>query len=110
MGGVAGCRGCTDLVARRWRDPFYFNFTDQSIDVAEVTTDPEFRVVATGPLFPAAVRQFTNFDVTSDGQRFLYVSPSTVVTASAQTDSGGPVLHVILDWFEELKERVPTGR
>lgn len=49
----------------------------------------------------------SNFDVTADGQRLL-------VTTNVDVDSDGrsatPRIRVILDWFEELKARVPTGR
>ena len=53
-------------------------------------------------------RRFSNFDVTQDGQRFL-------VTAFVGTDVSDPAtatprINVILNWFEELKQRVPTGR
>jgi Tol biopolymer transport system component len=39
-----------------------------------------------------------NFDVTKDGQRFLMV----------KNDSAGARLNVVLNWFEELKQRVPS--
>src|SRR5262249_48683029 len=39
-----------------------------------------------------------NFDVANDGQRFLMV----------KTDSAGGRLNVVLNWFEELKQRVPS--
>jgi Tol biopolymer transport system component len=39
-----------------------------------------------------------NFDVARDGQRFLMV----------KTDSAGGRLNVVLNWFEELKQRVPS--
>ena len=49
-------------------------------------------------------------DVSADGQRFLGVMP----TGSAATDTAEePVtlrINVILNWFEELQQRVPTGR
>ncbi len=43
-----------------------------------------------------------NYDVTPDGQRFL------MVQASEQHDSAATQIHVVLNWFEELKQRVPT--
>jgi len=39
-----------------------------------------------------------NFDVTNDGQRFLMV----------KNDSASGRLNVVLNWFEELKQRVPS--
>jgi hypothetical protein len=42
------------------------------------------------------------FGVTDGGQRFLFGVPTGESLASD--------IHVVLNWFEELKERVPTGR
>ena len=39
-----------------------------------------------------------------DGQRFLMLKPVESQT-SAPTQ-----IHVVLNWFEELKRQVPTGR
>jgi hypothetical protein len=74
--------------------------------------------VATRPTFtfgnPVPVlRPFTagrpgserNYDITRDGKRFLGV------VAAGQTGSGAPAapqIQVVLNWFEELKARVPT--
>ncbi len=51
---------------------------------------------------PTTIR---NYDVSSDGKRFIGV------VASAVTDSGelrAPQIQVVLNWLEELKQRVPT--
>jgi hypothetical protein len=45
-----------------------------------------------------------NNDITLDGKRFL-------VVAAGQTASGAPAapqIQVVINWFEELKARVPT--
>jgi Tol biopolymer transport system component len=44
-----------------------------------------------------------NYDVTSDGQRFLMLKPSEAGEAAPTQ------INVVLNWFEELKRRVPTG-
>jgi eukaryotic-like serine/threonine-protein kinase len=44
-----------------------------------------------------------NYDVTPDGQRFLMVKDS-------RQDVGSNRIVVVLNWFEELKRRVPAGR
>ena len=51
---------------------------------------------AFGPAGPRA-----NYDVTADGQRFLMIS-------AGETDSDRMQINVVLNWFEELKERVPV--
>jgi Tol biopolymer transport system component len=52
------------------------------------------RTPATGP----------NYDISPDGQRFLMLKPSEQ-EAAAPTQ-----INVVLNWFEELKRRVPTGQ
>jgi hypothetical protein len=50
-------------------------------------------------------RQFgpvTNYDVSPDGQRFLMVKPAE--------QSGPTQINVVLNWFEELKQKVPAGK
>jgi eukaryotic-like serine/threonine-protein kinase len=44
-----------------------------------------------------------NYDVSPDGQRFLMVKDSEQATLSTQ-------INVVLNWFEELKQKVPNGR
>ena len=56
-----------------------------------------------------AERRFANFDVTADGQRFVLTVPAGNVE-TGDTDAPGARLHVVLNWFEELKQRAPTGR
>jgi hypothetical protein len=49
----------------------------------------------------------TNWDINPDGKRFLMIkSPAA---AGSESASAGPrKINIILNWFEELKERVPT--
>jgi hypothetical protein len=44
---------------------------------------------------------FPNYDVSPDGQRFLMVKPA------GQEQSAPTQINVVLNWFEELKRRVP---
>jgi serine/threonine-protein kinase len=71
----------------------------------EVTTDPNLRVGAPSKLFevPYFLQDFTvNYDVAPDGQSFLMVKPRAHTGATRE-------LHIVLNWFEELKAKVPTG-
>ena len=52
--------------------------------------------------------QQRNFDVTADGQRLVVVLPS--LTSSASAGRGSLQLNVVLNWFDELAQRVPIGR
>jgi hypothetical protein len=43
------------------------------------------------------------YDVSPDGQRFLFVEP-------AEGGASRSEVNVVLNWFEELKAKVPTRR
>jgi Tol biopolymer transport system component/predicted Ser/Thr protein kinase len=47
---------------------------------------------------------FPNYDVAPDGRRFLMLKPTE------QTQSAPTQINVVLNWFEELKRRVPAGK
>ena len=44
---------------------------------------------------------FPFYDVSPDGNRFLMLEP-------VLSQSGATQIHMVLNWFEELRERVPT--
>ena len=45
-----------------------------------------------------------NYDVSPDGQRFLMLKPTE------QAQAAPTQINVVLNWFEELKRRVPPGK
>jgi Tol biopolymer transport system component len=72
----------------------------------EVTTQGAFsagkpRVLFEGAYVPTP-RSLPNYDVSPDGQRFLMLK----ATEQAQAPTR---INVVLNWFEELKRRVPSG-
>jgi hypothetical protein len=72
----------------------------------EVTTELSFsagkpRVLFDGAYVPTP-RSFPNYDVSPDGKRFLMLEGSEQGQAPTQ-------INVLLNWFEELKRRVPSG-
>src|SRR5467141_1450529 len=74
----------------------------------DIATQPSFtagkpRVLFEGRYNPAPGTN-PNYDVSRDGQRFLMLKPSEQ-EASAPTQ-----INVVLNWFEELKRRVPAGK
>src|SRR6267143_1373101 len=74
----------------------------------ETTTRPSFtaskpRVLFEGRYEPSPATT-PNYDVSPDGQRFLMLKPNQQ-EASAPTQ-----INVVLNWFEELKRRVPTEK
>ncbi len=73
----------------------------------EIKTQPGFsagkpKVLFEGQYLPTPAT-FPNYDVTPDGQRFLMLKPS-------EQDQAATQINVVLNWFEELKRRVPTGK
>ena len=48
---------------------------------------------------------YRDYDISPDGERLLMMIPAD------RPDSGGPArpqINIVLNWFEELKERVPV--
>ena len=87
------------------RELFYR--TGHKMMAVDVTTQPLFsvgkpRMLFEGPYVPTP-RSFPDYDVSPDGQRFLMLRPSEQAQAPAQ-------INVVLNWFEELKQKVPTGK
>ncbi len=73
----------------------------------EVTTRPSFSAGKPRMLFEApyvwTAAHLPNYDVSQDGQRFLMLKESEQQQASSQ-------INIVLNWFEELKQKVPTGK
>jgi serine/threonine-protein kinase len=72
----------------------------------DIMTQPAFsrgkpRVLFEGAYVPTP-RALPNYDVSPDGQRFLMLKANE---AEATTQ-----INVVLNWFEELKRRVPSGK
>jgi len=74
----------------------------------EIATKPSFSAGKPRMLFEGdyllTPLQFPNYDVSPDGQRFLMLKPVDT-GESARTQ-----INVVLNWFEELKRRAPTGK
>jgi Tol biopolymer transport system component len=54
-------------------------------------------------LYQATAATSANYDVSPDGQRFLMLKPIEQEHAPTQ-------INVVLNWFEELKQKVPSGK
>ena len=95
----------------RWshegREIYYHSVTSPGILVAEVETEPFF---ASDPLelVGNVMTRQAPFDVTEDGQKFLVTLPAG--SGDTGTTALSTRINVVLNWFEELKQRVPTGR
>ncbi len=74
----------------------------------DIATQPNFAAGKARTLFQeqylsAFPNTFPNYDVSPDGQRFLMLKPGE------QAQAAPTQIKVVLNWFEELKRRVPTG-
>jgi serine/threonine-protein kinase len=91
---------------RNGRELFYRS--GNKMMAVDVTTQLGFSVGKPRTLFEGqyAVSQFPNtsvgYDVSPDGQRFLMVKQDAQAISATQ-------INVVLNWFEELKRRVPAG-
>jgi eukaryotic-like serine/threonine-protein kinase len=70
----------------------------------DITTSPSFAAGKPKLLFEMSNFLGGGLDVSPDGQRFL------MVKASEQAGSAPTQINVVLNWFEELKRRVPTAK
>jgi Tol biopolymer transport system component len=74
----------------------------------DIATQPAFnagkpRMLFEGPYLPTPLT-FPNYDVSADGQRFLMLKPVE------QAEAAPTQINVVLNWFEELKQKVPVGK
>ncbi|MDA2924703.1 hypothetical protein MYX65_08625, partial [Acidobacteria bacterium AH-259-L09] len=95
--------GTQPVWARNGKELFYRN-ADKMM-VVSIQTEPTFKAETPKLLFEGeysySVPSYTsNYDVTPDGQRFLMIKESQEVSQ----------LTIVLNWFEELKRLVPTGK
>ncbi len=98
------------------RELFYRS--GDSFIAVEVETDPAFKLGESAILFKGAyfsepdATKYTPWDIHPDGDRFLLLKPPLEIAAepaSQEPVAAGPrKINIVLNWFEELKERVPV--
>jgi len=78
-----------------------------------VKTEPSFNVVGTpqvlftGTYVRGTELEGSPWDIHPDGKKFLMMKPPA--SAGAASPAEGPrKINIVLNWFEELKQRVPT--
>ncbi len=93
--------------SRDGREIYYRSFNSPGILVAEVDLE-SFSASDPVELSDIVLRTLSNCDVTADGQKFLVTVPAGNDETGATAP--GTRINVILNWFEELKQKVPVGR
>ena len=88
MGVYSCCRQANKLIPARER-----------LRSLVVTTSPTFRAGRPRLLFEGNYADF--YDVFPDGLHFVAIKPNQEQPATR--------INVVLNWFEELKQRVPTN-
>jgi Tol biopolymer transport system component len=75
-----------------------------AVDVATSTSfsADKPRMLFDGPYLPTPAT-LPNYDVSPDGQRFLMIEPAE------KAQMAPTQINVVLNWFEELKQKVPVG-
>ena len=97
--------GTAPVWSRSGRELFYQN--DAQLWAVGIATEPTLTWQDPVALFeipwPTEAGNFVNYDVTPDGQRFVFVQ-----RLAGGSNERFRQVNVVLDWFEELKARVPV--
>jgi serine/threonine protein kinase len=100
------------------RDPIWshdgrelFYRSGNSVIAVDVQTDPTFKagkpaLLFQGAYFSGIAGKGHIWDLSPDGKRFLMMKESEAATS---TSSGPQKINIILNWTEELKQRVPVN-
>jgi len=99
--------GGTEPVWNRNGRELFYRSGDKMMAV-DIATQPGFAAGKPHLLFEGIYERTPatspNYDVSPDGQRFLMLKPD------AQEAAAPTQINVVLNWFEELKRRVPPGK
>lgn len=106
--------GDSPLWSRDGRELFYHS--GEAIMAVSVKTEPAFSMETPQVLFRAnymfsSIDQLTinpglhSWDISPDGKRFLMIKPPGVAPSA---DGGPRQINIVVNWFEELKQRVPV--
>jgi serine/threonine protein kinase/Tol biopolymer transport system component len=109
---ISTAGGDSPLWSPDGRELFYL--TGDAVMAVSVTTEPSFSIVGTprelfrGP-YACPTKNIGDsipWDISPDGKRFLMIKLPTA-TGAAPTAAAPRKINIVLNWFEELKQRVP---
>jgi eukaryotic-like serine/threonine-protein kinase len=99
--------GGSEPVWNRNGGELFYRSGDRMMAV-EIATQPSFAAGTPRMLFEGRYQSapfpIANYDVSPDGQSFL------MLKTIEQVEGAPTQINVVLNWFEELKQKVPTGK
>ncbi len=103
--------GVGPLWSRSGQELFYLNGGSQMIAV-DYENMPTFSPGAQRPLFTKFASRilnpnFANYDIDPGGHRFVFIK-QVAFSSETDADARSAKINIVLNWFEELKERVPV--
>ncbi len=107
---VSTSGGDSPLWSPDGRELFYRN--GSTVMAVSVKTEPSFGIVGNpqtlfqGTYVGYSPNDVTSWDISPDGKRFLMIKPYGV---SSSESEGPDKINVIVNWLEELKQRVPIN-
>ena len=101
--------GLSPLWSPDGRELFYLSL-DNAVMAVDIETKPTFDHGEPKVLFRHDDYDgFTpTWDIHPNGKRFLMVKPLTETGEDSEADNRINKIYVVLNWFEELKQRVPV--
>ena len=105
---VSTAGGTRPAWARSGRELFYLDASNTLTSVLVSTSGPTFSAGKPATVFDTKYVESNpsrHYDVSADGQRFLMIKDS----AAGDPNVAAASMVVVLNWFEELKHRVPTN-
>jgi Tol biopolymer transport system component len=108
---VSTSGGSCPLWSPDGRELFYLS-ADNSVMAVAVETKPTISFGTPKMLFKSTYLGLTSasgtpWDIHPDGKRFLMIKPSAPTAATPGAATPRPKINIVLNWFEELKQRVP---
>ena len=110
---VSTSGGDTPLWSPDGRELFFLK--DDSVMAVPVETGPAFKAGKPETLFRGTYVQLSTsdgqpWDISPDGKRFLMMKPSASTTAAPAVAAPRQKVTIVVNWFEELKQRVPASK
>jgi serine/threonine protein kinase len=105
--------GNSPLWSPNGRELFFLS-NDNSVMAAAVQTVPTFKLETPKTLFKSTTVSVSRgnighpWDISPDGKRFLMIKPPAPTVATPQPPTPQPKINVVVNWLEELKQRVPV--